>query len=92
VARPGLAGPAASTTIYKKGKPMRDIAKEVYEKMKVGSVAWIRPVAAKGDTLASFQGAHDGARALADEGLINIEKVQRQADGLVDAIRILRLS
>lgn len=71
---------------------MRDIAKEVYQKMKVGSVAWIRPVAAKGDTLDSFQGAHDSARALADEGLIHIEKVQRQADGLVDAIRILRLS
>jgi hypothetical protein len=42
---------------------MRDIAKEVYAKMKVGSVAWI-----------------------------DIEKVQRQADGLIDAIRIQRLA
>lgn len=71
---------------------MRDIAKEVYEKMKVGSAAWIRPVAAKGDTLSSFQTAHDGARLLAEEGLINIEKVQRQADGQIEAIRILRLA
>ncbi|MGV7207938.1 hypothetical protein ACLB1G_08780 [Oxalobacteraceae bacterium A2-2] len=71
---------------------MRDIAKEVYGKMKIGGVAWIRPVTAKGDTLESFQGALDGAQKLADEGLINIEKVQRQSDGLVDAIRILRLS
>jgi hypothetical protein len=71
---------------------MRDIAKEVYDKMKIGSVAWIRPVAAKGDTLSSFQAAHDSAKLLAEEGLINIEKVQRQADGLIDAIRILRLS
>ncbi|ELX12300.1 hypothetical protein Jab_1c08940 [Janthinobacterium sp. HH01] len=71
---------------------MRDIAKEVYTKMKVGSVAWIRPVAAKGDTLDSFQSAHDGARQLEEEGLIDIEKVQRQADGLIDAIRIQRLA
>ena len=70
---------------------MRDIAKEVYEKMKVGAAAWIRPVAAKGDTLESFQSAHDSARQLADEGLIQIVKVQRQDDGLIDAIRIQRL-
>lgn len=70
---------------------MRDIAKEVYEKMKVGAAAWIRPVAAKGDTLASFQSAHDSAKQLADEGLIQIVKVQRQDDGLIDAIRIQRL-
>jgi hypothetical protein len=71
---------------------MRDIAKEVYEKMKVGSAAWIRPVSAKGDTLSSFQAAHDSAKLLAEEGLIHIEKVQRQADGLIDAIRIQRLA
>ncbi|WP_373990265.1 hypothetical protein [Duganella sp. BuS-21] len=71
---------------------MRDIAREVYKKMKVGSVAWIRPVAAKGDTMDSFQFAHDSARQLEDEGLIDIEKVQRQADGQIDAIRIQRLA
>lgn len=71
---------------------MRDSAQAVYEKMRVGSVAWIRPVAAKGETLESFQAALESALKLAEEGLINIEKVQRQADGLVDAIRILRLS
>lgn len=71
---------------------MRDITKEVYGKMKIGSAAWVRPVAAKGDTLDSFQRAHDSARELAEDGLINIEKVQRQADGLIDAIRILRLA
>lgn len=71
---------------------MRDIAREVYSKMKVGSVAWIRPVTAKGDTLESFQSAHSGAQALEQEGLIDIEKVQRQADGLIDAIRIQRLA
>lgn len=71
---------------------MRDIAKEVYTKMKVGSVAWIRPVAAKGDTLDSFQSAHDSARLLEEEGLIDIEKVQRQEDGMIDAIRIQRLA
>ena len=65
---------------------MRDITKEVYVKMKVGSVAWVRPVAAKGDTLDSFQAAHDSAKLLEEEGLIDIEKVQRQADGLIDAI------
>lgn len=71
---------------------MRDIAKEVYGKMKIGSVAWVKPVAAKGDTLESFQGAHDSAKLLEEEGLIDIQKVQRQADGLIDAIRILRLA
>jgi hypothetical protein len=70
---------------------MRDIAKEVYNKMKVGGAAWIRPVTAKGDTIATFQTAHDSARALEDEGLINIVKVQRQEDGLIEAIRIQRL-
>jgi hypothetical protein len=71
---------------------MRDIAKEVYSKMKVGSVAWIRPVTAKGDTLDTFQAAHAARRLLEQEGLIDIEKVQRQADGLIDAIRIQRLA
>ncbi|HEX8404188.1 MAG TPA: hypothetical protein VF670_06185 [Duganella sp.] len=71
---------------------MRDIAKEVYVKMKVGSVAWIRPIAAKGDTIDSFQSAHDSAKLLEGEGLIDIEKVQRQGDGLIDAIRIQRLA
>ena len=71
---------------------MRDIAQEVYEKMKVGSTAWIRPVAAKGDTLETFQGVHDQARQLAEEGLISISTVKRQADGLIDSIRILRLA
>lgn len=71
---------------------MRDIAMEVYEKMRVGSTAWIRPVAAKGDTVESFQGVHDQARQMADDGLISISSVKRQEDGLIDAIRILRLS
>ncbi|MES3021896.1 MAG: hypothetical protein V4857_09975 [Pseudomonadota bacterium] len=71
---------------------MREIAREVYEKMKVGSSAWIRPVAAKGDTVSSFQAVHDEVIQMADEGLINISTVKRQEDGLIDAIRILRLT
>jgi hypothetical protein len=71
---------------------MRDIAREVYEKMRIGHTAWIRPVAAKGDTVETFQGVHDQARQMADEGLISISSVKRQADGLVDSIRILRLN
>ncbi len=71
---------------------MRDIAKEVYEKMKVGSAAWIRPVAAKGDTLDTFQLVHDNVKLLADEGLVSINTVCRQGDGLIDAIRIQRLA
>lgn len=70
---------------------MRDIAKEVYEKMKVGAAAWIKPVSAKGDTIDTFQAAHDSAQALAQEGLISIVKVVRQEDGLIEAIRIQRL-
>lgn len=71
---------------------MRDVTKDVYNKMKVGSIAWIRPVAAKGDDLPSFQAAHESAKQLAEEGLITISQVKRQADGLIDAIRILRLA
>lgn len=71
---------------------MRDAAKEVYAKMKVGSSAWVRPVAAKGDTVASFQTAHETARQLAADGLITIGEVKRQEDGLVEAIRIQRLA
>ncbi|MES2296179.1 MAG: hypothetical protein V4582_04015 [Pseudomonadota bacterium] len=71
---------------------MRDYAKEVYEKMKVGSMAWIRPVAAKGDTVESFQVVHEQVKQLAEEGLVHISTLQRQADGLIDAVRIKRLS
>lgn len=71
---------------------MRDVAQEVYKKMKIGSIAWIRPVAAKGDSVTSFQAAHESARQLAEEGLIVIAEVRRQEDGLIDAIRIQRLA
>ncbi len=71
---------------------MRDIAMEVYEKMRVGGTAWIRPVAAKGDTVESFQQAHEKAKQMADEGLISISSVKRQEDGLIESIRILRLA
>ena len=71
---------------------MRDIAKEVYEKMKVGSSAWIKPVAAKGDTIPSFQAVHEQAQQLQEEGLIHIANVKRQDDGLIDSIRIQKLA
>jgi hypothetical protein len=71
---------------------MREIAKEVYEKMRVGNSAWIRPVAAKGDTIPSFQSVHDEVKQMAEEGLITISTVKRQEDGLIDAIRIQRLA
>jgi hypothetical protein len=71
---------------------MRDIAKEVYEKMRVGNSAWIKPVAAKGDTLPSFQAVHEQVQQMAEEGLISVSKVERQEDGLIDAIRIQKLA
>jgi hypothetical protein len=71
---------------------MRDIAKEVYEKMRVGNSAWIKPVAAKGDTLPSFQAVHDQVKLMAEEGLISVSKIERQEDGLIDAIRIQKLA
>jgi hypothetical protein len=71
---------------------MRDIAMEVYEKMKVGGTAWIRPVSAKGDTVESFQQVHEQAKQMAEEGLISISSVKRQEDGLIESIRILRLA
>lgn len=71
---------------------MRDIAKEVYEKMRVGNSAWIKPVAAKGDTLPSFQAVHEQVKQMAEEGLISVSKIERQEDGLIDAIRIQKLA
>ncbi|MFP5390313.1 MAG: hypothetical protein ACLGI6_02045 [Gammaproteobacteria bacterium] len=71
---------------------MRDIANEAYEKMRIGGSAWIKPVAAKGDTIETFQAVHGQLRQLADEGLIAISTIKRQADGLIDAIRIQRLA
>lgn len=71
---------------------MRDIAREVYEKMKVGSSAWIKPIAAKGDTISSFQAVHEQVQQLKQEGLINISTIKRQEDGLIDSIRIQRLA
>jgi hypothetical protein len=71
---------------------MRDIAMEVYEKMRVGNSAWVRPVTAKGDTLDSFQAVHGQVKQMADEGLVAISTIERDADGLIDAIRIQRLS
>jgi hypothetical protein len=71
---------------------MREIAREVYEKMKVGATAWVKPVAAKGDTIDSFQSVLDEVKQLAEEGLITISTIKRSADGLIDSIRINRLS
>ncbi len=71
---------------------MRDFAKEVYEKMRVGNSAWIRPVAAKGDNLPDFQAVEVQVRQMADEGLIAINKIERQEDGLIDAVRISKLA
>jgi hypothetical protein len=76
----------------RKGTYMRDIAKEVYEKMRVGNSAWIKPVAAKGDTVPAFQAVHEQVKQMAEDGLIFISKVERQADGLIDAIRIQRVA
>lgn len=80
------------TRIYRERDYMRDIAKEVYEKMRVGNSAWIRPVAAKGDTLPGFQEVQVQVQQMADEGLISVSSVKRQEDGLIDAIMIQRLA
>jgi hypothetical protein len=71
---------------------MRDIAKEVYEKMRVGNSAWIKPVAAKGDTLPSFQEVHVQVQQMAEDGLIFISTVKREEDGLINAIRIQKIA
>jgi len=71
---------------------MRDMAREVYEKMKLGSSAWIRPIAAKGDTIDNFQAVKEQVERLADEGLIAVSTIKRQADGLIDSVRIRRLA
>ena len=71
---------------------MRDIAKEVYEKMRVGNSAWIKPVAAKGDTLPLFQEVHVQVQQMAQEGLIFISTVKREEDGLINAIRIQKIA
>jgi len=71
---------------------MRDIAKEVYEKMRVGNSAWIKPVAAKGDTLPSFQDVHVQVQQMAQDGLIFISTVKREEDGLINAIRIQKIA
>jgi hypothetical protein len=91
-ARAGPRFPWPAAAYLYKEKTMRDVAREVYKKMKVGSVAWVRPVAAKGDTIPSFQAAHDSARQMVEEGLITIGEVKRQEDGLIEAIRIHRLA
>ncbi|HZV67200.1 MAG TPA: hypothetical protein VFG03_20100 [Telluria sp.] len=71
---------------------MRDIAREVYEKMRVGNSAWIRPVAAKGDSLRTFQAVQEQVHQMAEEGLISVSTIKRDADGLIDAVRIQRLA
>jgi hypothetical protein len=58
----------------------------------VGNSAWIKPVAAKGDTLPLFQAVHEQVKQMANEGLIAVSKVERQEDGLIDAIRIQKLA
>ncbi|MES2151805.1 MAG: hypothetical protein V4508_18655 [Pseudomonadota bacterium] len=60
--------------------------------MRVGNSAWIRPVAAKGDTVPAFQAVHEQVCTMAEDGLIAISSVKRQEDGLIDAIRIQRLA
>lgn len=86
-----LGWPGLELLYNNKEYTMRDVVNEVYKKMKVGSIAWVRPVAAKGDTLETFQASYEHAKALADEGLITIGDVKRQADNLIEAIRIHRI-
>ncbi|MEG0882827.1 MAG: hypothetical protein RSH52_16400 [Janthinobacterium sp.] len=87
-----VGSPALELLYNNKEETMRDVVNEVYKKMKVGSIAWVRPVAAKGDTLETFQSSYEHAKALADEGLITIGDVKRQADNMIEAIRIHRIA
>ena len=87
-----VGSPALELLYNNKEETMRDVVNEVYKKMKVGSIAWVRPVAAKGDTLETFQSSYEHAKALADEGLITIGDVKRQADSMIEAIRIHRIA
>ncbi|MFC3109490.1 hypothetical protein ACFQAT_28055 [Undibacterium arcticum] len=74
---------------------MRDIAKEAYEKTSVGGVGWMRPDAAKGETVDAFQNVTIAARAMASDGLIHIivEHLESQSGkGLIDAIQFRRIN
>ena len=42
--------------------------------------------------LPTFQAVHDQLKQMAEEGLISVSKVERQEDGLIDAIRIQKLA
>lgn len=74
---------------------MRDIAKEAYESCSIGSVGWMRPDSAKGETISAFQAvAQISAPALQDAGLIIIQELHRESQTgqrLVDAIKFVRL-
>ncbi|WP_346768129.1 hypothetical protein [Janthinobacterium lividum] len=87
-----VGSPVLELLYNNKEETMRDVVNEVYKKMKVGAIAWVRPVAAKGDTLETFQSSYEHAKALADEGLITIGDVKRQADNMIEAIRIHRIA
>ena len=87
-----VGSPVLELLYNNKEETMRDVVNEVYKKMKVGAIAWVRPVAAKGDTLETFQSSYEHAKVLADEGLITIGDVKRQADNMIEAIRIHRIA
>lgn len=59
-----MGSPVLELLYNNKEETMRDVVNEVYKKMKVGSIAWVRPVAAKGDTLETFQSSYEHALSL----------------------------
>lgn len=73
---------------------MSEVARDAYDKTAVGAVGWMRPDAAKGQTVEGFQAVALAADALQNDGLIRILAVHEESTSgrkLIDAIQFKKL-
>lgn len=73
---------------------MRDLAKEAYDKIRVGETGWMHPDASKGDTLAGFQAVALVADSMQRDGLILIRSIHKESvsgESVIDAIQFTKV-
>jgi hypothetical protein len=73
---------------------MRDVAKEAYDKIKVGEIGWMRPDVSKGEMLEGFQQVAVAANSMRRDGLIRILSVHKESmsgSDLIDAIQFEKI-
>lgn len=56
---------------------MRDLAREAYDNIQVGTIGWMRPDPNRGETLEGFQAVVLAADVMQSDGLIQIRAIHK---------------